>query len=69
MAREAGCQFYDLGGIDPEKNPGVYHFKKGMGGEDVTVPGPFEFYPGGLRRILVSSCEKVYTILRSLQTH
>lgn len=66
-AREAGCQFYDLGGIDPEKNPGVYHFKKGMGGRDVTAPGPFECYPDGFRRIVVSSCEKVYTILRGLR--
>lgn len=27
---------YDLGGIDPERNPGVYHFKKGLGGVDST---------------------------------
>ncbi len=68
-AKEEGCQFYDLGGIDPDKNPGVYHFKKGMGGEEVTAPGSFEFYPSGLRQILVGGCEKVYTILRILRRH
>jgi hypothetical protein len=66
-AHEQGCRWYDLGGIDPEGNPGVYSFKKGMGGEDVTVPGPFEYYPDGFRRLLVSSCEKAYKILRSLR--
>ncbi len=68
MAKERGCQFYDLGGIDPETNPGVHHFKKGMGGEDITAPGPFEYCPDGFRRMLVSGCEKVYTTLRRLRT-
>lgn len=44
-AKARGCRFYDLGGIDPDENPGVYRFKKGMGGIDVTAPGPFEYYP------------------------
>ncbi|HVU46964.1 MAG TPA: peptidoglycan bridge formation glycyltransferase FemA/FemB family protein [Terracidiphilus sp.] len=33
--KERGVRFYDLGGIDPEGNPGVYHFKKGFSGEDI----------------------------------
>jgi lipid II:glycine glycyltransferase (peptidoglycan interpeptide bridge formation enzyme) len=37
-----GCRWYDLGGINPDTNPGVYHFKSGMGGEDVTQLGQFE---------------------------
>ena len=64
MAKERGCRFYDLGGIDPDKNPGVYHFKKGMGGQDVTVSGPFECSPNGLKRMLVNNGEKVYRFLR-----
>jgi hypothetical protein len=40
--RERGCHWYDLGGINPETNPGVYHFKSGMGGEEVTGLGRFE---------------------------
>jgi hypothetical protein len=32
--KERGTKSYDLGGIDPEKNPGVYHFKKGLSGVD-----------------------------------
>jgi len=40
--KENGFQFYDLGGIDPGKNPGVYHFKQGFSGADVTRISPFE---------------------------
>ncbi|WP_232631170.1 lipid II:glycine glycyltransferase FemX [Methylobacterium sp. Leaf118] len=29
-AREEGCPIYDLGGIDPAGNRGVYHFKRGL---------------------------------------
>jgi hypothetical protein len=36
------CRWYDLGGIDPESNPGVYHFKAGLGGNDVRYIGQFE---------------------------
>lgn len=38
--RENGCTWYDLGGIDPEGNPGVYSFKTGISGksgQDVTM--------------------------------
>lgn len=40
--KEQGIRHYDLGGIDPEKNPGVYHFKRGFSGEDVTRIAPLE---------------------------
>ncbi len=66
-AKERGCSFYDLGGIDPDKNPGVYHFKKGLGGIDMTAPGPFELYPDGFRRLLVTGCEKAFKIVRRLR--
>lgn len=36
-AVELGQQWYDLGGIDPVGNPDVYHFKKRMGGAEVTA--------------------------------
>lgn len=35
--KEQGIKFYDLGGIDPEANPGVYHFKKGLSGVDISM--------------------------------
>ena len=33
--RTKGVRWYDLGGIDPERNPGVYQFKSGLSGADV----------------------------------
>lgn len=39
--KENGVRWYDLGGIDPEGNPGVYHFKRGLSGVDVCRTNPF----------------------------
>jgi Acetyltransferase (GNAT) domain len=39
--KENGVRWYDLGGIDPEGNPGVYHFKKGFSAADVCQLTPF----------------------------
>ena len=39
--KENGVRWYDLGGIDPEGNSGVYHFKKGFSGVDVCQLTPF----------------------------
>jgi lipid II:glycine glycyltransferase (peptidoglycan interpeptide bridge formation enzyme) len=36
-----GVRWYDLGGIDPETNPGVYQFKRGFSGADVCQLTPF----------------------------
>lgn len=38
--KENGIRWYDLGGIDPEQNPGVYHFKRGFSGEDFLQMNP-----------------------------
>jgi lipid II:glycine glycyltransferase (peptidoglycan interpeptide bridge formation enzyme) len=38
--KENGIRWYDLGGIDPEGNPGVYAFKKGFSGVDICQLSP-----------------------------
>jgi lipid II:glycine glycyltransferase (peptidoglycan interpeptide bridge formation enzyme) len=38
--KERGIKSYDLGGIDPDVNPGVYHFKRGFSGTDTRQIGP-----------------------------
>jgi lipid II:glycine glycyltransferase (peptidoglycan interpeptide bridge formation enzyme) len=40
--KQQGCRWYDLGGINPETNPGVFHFKSGISGQDVCQLGTFE---------------------------
>ena len=57
-ARAAGCVSYDLGGIDPEANPGVHHFKERTGGADVTAAGPFEASEGA-RSAAVLAAERL----------
>jgi lipid II:glycine glycyltransferase (peptidoglycan interpeptide bridge formation enzyme) len=39
--KENGVKWYDLGGIDPEGNPGVYHFKRGLSGMDICQINSF----------------------------
>ncbi len=57
-AHQRGMRWYDLGGIDPEENPGVFKFKAGFCGDDVQAAGPMEFAPGTLRRCLLQGIEK-----------
>ena len=41
--REQGIEIYDLGGIDPWKNPGVYTFKKEIGAREVEFLGEWDW--------------------------
>lgn len=55
--KERGCKWYDLGGINPDSNPGVYHFKAGMGGEECQHLGNF-FRAGSARsRLCILAAE------------
>jgi lipid II:glycine glycyltransferase (peptidoglycan interpeptide bridge formation enzyme) len=62
--KSAGCRFYDLGGINPQTNPGVYHFKSGMGGEEVVQLGRFERAPSAARRKLLHWAERFQRLWR-----
>jgi len=39
--KKCGIKSYDLGGIDPEENPGVYYFKRGLSGVDTCQMRPY----------------------------
>lgn len=54
LARERGCAWYDLGGVDPEGNPGVHHFKEGLGGSEVTAAGPVQWHAGPRSRLVLA---------------
>ncbi len=60
-ARAIGQSWYDLGGIDPEGNAGVFRFKKRMGGKEATAAGPFEFAPP-FRRGFLLGAERLYNL-------
>lgn len=63
--RTMGCRSYDLGGINPRRNPGVYHFKSGIGGAEVHQLGRFELAPSEARRRLLHVAECWHKAWRS----
>ena len=62
--KEHGFKWYDLGGIDPERNPGVYHFKSGLSGADCTHIRPVVATNGSLCSTIIMSSETAYRQLR-----
>jgi lipid II:glycine glycyltransferase (peptidoglycan interpeptide bridge formation enzyme) len=59
-AHRRGLRHFDVGGIEPEAQPGVYHFKLGVGGEETSIPGPFQAAPVGVRGRFVPAIERLY---------
>jgi len=54
-----GLRYYDLCGIDPEKDPGGYRFKKGFRGQEIVYPGTFEWGGSLLSKAAVRAGELV----------
>jgi hypothetical protein len=54
---DRGCQWYDLGGISRQTNPGVYHFKEGMSGHEAIHVGCYESDRYLLSRLTISAAE------------
>jgi len=60
--KDRGCRWYDLGGINPESNPGVYHFKAGLSGREVHHIGQVEICQSKVSKLVV----KIVDWFRSL---
>jgi len=58
--KEKGIRWYDLGGIDPLRNPGVYHFKSGLSGVDSTHMSPLVASSGRVSSAIITSSEVAY---------
>ena len=56
--KQHGMRYYDLGGIDPDANPGVHDFKSGLGGKEISHIGRFEACRNPLSRVAVNLTEK-----------
>lgn len=50
--KACGVPHYNLGGINPSTNPGVYHFKKGLSGADVYYQEPLVACDSALSALL-----------------
>ena len=59
IQQEAGLgrHFFDLGGVDPDANPGGWQFKHGLSGRDVTAPLPMVAEPTRARSFAISIAE------------
>ncbi len=64
MAKHLGMEYYDLGGVDPSKNPKGYLFKKRMGGEEAFHIGTFEVCSNFRVKTTWRMAEKVYLKLK-----
>jgi lipid II:glycine glycyltransferase (peptidoglycan interpeptide bridge formation enzyme) len=65
--KENGVRWYDLGGIDPEGNPGVYHFKKGFSGADVCQLNPLVTCDSAVSAAIVNAGLALQRTLRRIK--
>jgi FemAB family len=66
--KENGFKWYDLGGIDPKRNPGVYHFKSGLSGTDVSQLTPLAACNSIVSSAIVRTSLAANRAVRSLGT-
>jgi len=59
-AKEKGFKYYDFGGIDEKKWPGVTRFKAGFGGREYDFSGTYDF-------VLKPLDYYIYTIVRKIR--
>jgi len=64
--KDRGIKTYDLGGIDPQLNPGVYHFKQGLSGRDVCQISPLVASKSFLSAALVRAGVALQSRLRGV---
>ena len=62
--RAHNLRWFDLGGIDTEKNPTVARFKLRTGGHEVVSAGPYEARPPGITPALVIAAEGLHRRLK-----
>jgi len=65
--KEQGCRRYDLGGIDPVGNPGVYHFKSGISDREVFHVGQYELSPGGFTTRVVHAGDAIRNMIGNVR--
>jgi CelD/BcsL family acetyltransferase involved in cellulose biosynthesis len=66
--KENGFKWYDLGGIDPEGNPGVYSFKRGLSGTDLFQLTPLVACNSFVSSAIVRASLVAHRVVRSVAT-
>ena len=67
--KKRGHVFMDQGGINPERNPGSYNFKAGMGGKEVYGIGQYDSSGSILYSVLIKFTEQLRTQYRKLKDY
>jgi hypothetical protein len=62
--KSKGVRWYDLGGIDPEGNPGVYTFKKGFAGADTCQMSPLAACDSTVSSVVVRAGFRIQRVFR-----
>ena len=57
--KKHGCNRYDIGGINPERNPGGVQFKSGISNIEVKGMGTYDFFESMISKIVVIIGEKI----------
>jgi lipid II:glycine glycyltransferase (peptidoglycan interpeptide bridge formation enzyme) len=57
--KQVGIKRYDLGGINIDDNPGVYHFKSGITDQEIFGMGTYETYKSRFSKMIVSIAELI----------
>lgn len=69
--RNNRCRSYNLNGINPEINPGNYHFKSGLSGKngkDVYYLGRFDCYPDKIKAKLARFADLSLPLIKKVLT-
>lgn len=61
-AYQAGMKVYNLGGIDPKKNPTVCQFKRRMGGQEIYHIGTFDAVSSPSVNVLWRGIERIHRV-------
>ena len=70
--REQGCRWYNLNGVNPDANPGTYHFKAGIAGKsglDTRYMGRYDAYAGSTAATIVSAANRAALSARRAVAH
>ena len=69
--KESGARSYNLHGINPDTNPGTYHFKAGLcgkNGQDLRYLGVYEAATSPVTRGLIRLANSVRRLIRNTRT-
>jgi hypothetical protein len=67
--KQQGCRQYNLNGLNPERNPGTYHFKAGIAGKtrrEAQYIGRFDTFAGSATATGIHAINRAYLRCKSL---